>query len=332
MSLYGTVEGYLKNNKTGVVATVISRSGSAPRDTGAKMFIGEDGRLYGTIGGGRLEHSAYQEALTMMGMDHPKMLHIKMDAIEVASQGMICGGNVDVLLEPVLERYGKLYTRLEFLERKGKKAVLITRVDKKSFSKTLLEEDLTISGDALSESDKTMFLKCVSETKPHVTDGVIIEPLHISAVLYIFGAGHVSQFIAKAAKMVGFYVVIIDDRKEFASRERFPDADEIRVEDFQKVFNGLQFAGKEFVVIVTRGHQYDVDVLKETLKRKTRYIGMIGSRRKVKMVFDYMKQCGFDDEHISGVHAPIGLSIHAETPEEIAISIVAELIQVRGEL
>jgi xanthine dehydrogenase accessory factor len=130
--------------------------------------------------------------------------------------------------------------------------------------------------------------------------------------------------------MVDFSVTVIDDREEFANKERFPDANEIIVDNFQNVFNRLKFTGKEFVTIVTRGHQYDAGVLGETMKRQTRYIGMIGSKRKVAIVFDHMKKSGFSDEAIKRVHAPIGLTIHAETPQEIAVSIVAELIKVRG--
>ena len=132
-------------------------------------------------------------------------------------------------------------------------------------------------------------------------------------------------------KFVGFRTVVLDDREEFANRERFPEADNIIVEDFQTAFDRLQFTGNEFAAIVTRGHQFDADVLRETLKREARYIGMIGSKRKVDMVFDHMKECGFSAEAIAQVHAPIGLSIRAETPLEIAVSVVAELIRVRGE-
>jgi len=129
--------------------------------------------------------------------------------------------------------------------------------------------------------------------------------------------------------MVGFYVVIIDDRAEFASRERFPDADEVLVESFYDVFNRLNFTGSEYVVIVTRGHQFDRDVLIESLKKDAKYIGMIGSRRKVKMVLEHMKEIGLDPEAVDNVYSPIGLSINAETPQEIAVSIVGELVKVR---
>ena len=329
--MYEIIEKYLKNNKTGIIATVILQAGSAPRDTGAKMFVGEDGKTFGTVGGGRLEFSVCQEAMAIMGKGSTKIVHIRMDAREVTSGGMICGGNVDVLLEPVFEKYRTLYGRLEYLEKKGKAGVLVTKFNENSFYKTLIEENQTINGDALSEDERKTFSEYINETAPRIVNGVLVEPLKVSAVLYIFGAGHVSQYIAKVAGMVDFSVKVIDDRVEFANKERFPDADETIVADMQEAFEQLRFTGKEFVVIVTRGHQYDAEVLKETLKRKTRYVGMIGSKRKSRMILEYMKEFGFDDETIAKVYTPIGISIHAETPQEIAISIVAELIKVRGE-
>jgi xanthine dehydrogenase accessory factor len=331
MSLYETIENYLKMRKNGIIATVIARAGSAPRDVGAKMFVGEDGEIYGTIGGGRMEYDICQKALAIMGKAIPEVLRVRMNSKEVASSGMICGGDIDVLLEPVLDKYRALYNRLEYLEKKEKRGIIVTRFDKKNFAKTLIEDDLTINGDSISESDRDIFLQHLHETKCFVTDSTIIEPLQVVTNLYIFGAGHVSQYIAKIAKMIDFSVTVIDDREEFANKERFPDVDEIVVEDFLKAFDRLGFTGKEFVVIVTRGHQHDASVLSEALKKQTRYVGMIGSKRKVKIVFDHMKKSGFAEEAINSVHAPIGLSIHAETPQEIAVSIVAELIKVRGE-
>ena len=331
MNMYEIVEDYLKNGKIGAIATVISRNGSAPRDVGAKMFVGEDGKIYGTIGGGSLEHSVYKQAMSTMGTEKPEMIHIRMDSEEVASDGMICGGDVDVFLEPVHEKNLKLYNRLGELKRMGLNGVLVTQFNGEQYLKTAVEENAEISGDDISADDKKAFLEHIRDTDLHFEDGVIIESLHIAPPLYVFGAGHVSQFISKVAKMVGFYVVIIDDREEFANKERFPDADEILVESFYNVFNNLNFTGSEYVVIVTRGHQFDRDVLIESLKKDTKYIGMIGSRRKVKMVLEHMKEIGLDPEAVDNVYSPIGLSINAETPQEIAVSIVGELIKVRRE-
>ncbi len=144
----------------------------------------------------------------------------------------------------------------------------------------------------------------------------------------MFGAGHVAQYITPLADTVGFQVTVIDDREEFATKERFPNAHDVLVEDFKGVFDQLSFTGEEYVVIVTRGHN-DQTVLEESLKRDAKYLGMIGSKTKVKMILDYMKESGYDVEKIDAVHSPIGLFINAETPQEIAVSIVGELIEVR---
>lgn len=329
MNMYEIIENYLKNGRVGAIATVISRNGSAPRDVGAKMFVGEDGKIHGTIGGGNLEHCVYKEAMSTMGTMKPEMIPIRMDSKEVASDGMICGGNVDVFLEPVHEEYIELYSRLGELKRMGLNGVLVTQFNGKKYLKTVIEENAETSGDNMPEKDKKAFLRHIRDTDLHAEDGTIIEALHVAPPLYVFGAGHVSQFIARIAKMVGFYVVIIDDREEFANRERFPDADEIRAESFYEVFDHLKFTGSEYIVIVTRGHQYDRDMLVESLKKDTKYIGMIGSKQKVKLVLENMKKMGFDPEAVDNVHSPIGLSINAETPQEIAVSIMSELVKVR---
>ncbi len=331
MNVYQVIENFLQRKKRGMIATIITRAGSAPRDVGAKMFIDEDGKVCGTVGGGTMEHDICRKALSSMKKEVPEVLHFRMNAREVASSGMICGGDVDVLLEPVLKKYETLYNRLEYLERSGKRGILITRFNENNFTKTLIEDNMTINGDNISDSERDTFLQYLRESKYFVADNMVIEPLLTAVKLYIFGAGHVSQYIAKIAKMIDFSVTVIDDREEFACKERFPDADEIIVEDFLKSFERLAFTGKEFVVIVTRGHQHDASVLSETLKKQTRYVGMIGSKRKVKMIFDHMRKAGFDEKIINTVHAPIGLSINAETPQEIAVSIIAELIKVRGE-
>lgn len=328
-TIYEVIEGYMDEEKTGSIATIISRDGSSPRDVGAKMFIGEDGKIHDTIGGGGLEYKVQKQAMATMGHEQPQLIKIKMDGEEVASDGMICGGNVEVFLEPALEKHRQLYQRLEHLEKNGKKGVLITSL-RGEFMKTLIEMDMRITGDPTDASnDSALFQNNIGNITPQITSKTLVETIHPSPPLYIFGAGHVSQFIAPLATNVGFQVTVIDDRHQFASRERFPDAHKIIVEDFQEVFNKLRFTGEEYVVIVTRGHQNDRDVLEESLKRETKYLGMIGSRRKVKIILEHMKECGYPPEKVDNVYSPIGISINAETPQEIAVSIVGEIITVR---
>lgn len=330
MNIYETIEQYLAEGRTGMLATVIYRDGSAPRDVGAKMLVGEDGKCFGTVGGGRLEGDACREAMNIMHKGELKILSIRMDSNAVADDGMLCGGNVDILLEPVLQKYKGVYKRIGEMLQQDARGIIITKFGGNVFSKTFIEDDLSVTGDMLPEKETGELLNYLNEKRPfYISGGMIIEPLQPLSVLYVFGAGHISQFLAGIARIVDFHVVIIDDRKEFANKDRFPDAAEIIVDDFHKVLDRLDFTGKEYVAIVTRGHQYDADVLEEVLKKKTKYVGMIGSRRKVRIILDHMRQNGFDEEAIASVHSPIGLSIHAETPQEIAVSIVAELIAVR---
>jgi xanthine dehydrogenase accessory factor len=225
-----------------------------------------------------------------------------------------------------------LFKTIQMLQKRGKRAILITRFGKDLFFKSLLDAYGGYWGDPICETDLEKYNPYFTDKRPSVVDGeVIVEPLRIVSNLYIFGAGHISQYLAKAAKMVDFNITVIDDRADFANKERFPEADKIVAADFAGVFDELDYTGDVYVVIVTRGHKYDAYVLEEALKRPAKYIGMIGSKRKVKMVFDYLKGKGLQEEALKNVFAPIGLDINSETPQEIAISITAEIIKARGE-
>ncbi len=147
----------------------------------------------------------------------------------------------------------------------------------------------------------------------------------------IFGGGHVGQALEPVIRNIGFQTLVVDDREEYANRERFPHATGIAViEDFQNPYSNIEIDDDSYVIIVTRGHMGDYEVLRETLKRKTGYIGMIGSKGKVANTFEMLLSEGFSQEDLEKVHSPIGLKIGAETPEEIAISIAAEMIKVRA--
>lgn len=158
-----------------------------------------------------------------------------------------------------------------------------------------------------------------------------VEEFNLQTTAYIFGAGHVGLALEPVLRYVNFRTVAIDDREEYANRERFPEAAEVKViKDFKHSFEDIKTDEDSYIVIVTRGHMGDYDVLRDALKQKSAYVGMIGSRKKNKMLFDMLREEGYSEEDIARVHAPIGLSIQAETPEEIAISIAAEMIQVRA--
>jgi xanthine dehydrogenase accessory factor len=164
-------------------------------------------------------------------------------------------------------------------------------------------------------------------------DGTLfmLHPIQSGETVYIFGAGHVSQQLARLTKMVGFHTIVLDDRKEFANRRRFRDADDIvELDTFDHAFDGLTMGSQSYIVIVTRGHTHDKTVLGQALKTGATYIGMIGSRKKRNIIYQKLLGENFTQADIDRVHSPIGLAIGAETPEEIAVSIIAELIQIRA--
>ncbi len=329
MDVYQAVEEYLSAGRRGALATIVKKLGAAPREEGAKMFIGDDGSFFGTIGGGCVEAEVWQAAKAVAKTGKVKLLSYRMDGKVVEDEGMICGGNVDIFLEPVFERYKDLYTKVRALEKGGKDAFIITRYSDDSFQKSLVLHDGSVIGDTL---DSDVLEQCRSRSRdrrPLMQDGTLVEPIVSSSLLYLFGAGHISQYVAQIASMVDFNIIVVDDRDDFANRERFPEAQEVIVEDFHRVFERINFHGSEYVAILTRGHKHDADVLEEVMKRPTRYVGMIGSKRKTKMVMDHLKRKGIDQEALKSVHAPIGIDIKSETPQEIAVSIVAELIEVK---
>jgi len=232
------------------ICTVISVAGSTPREEGAKMLVRADGSIVGTIGGGAVEKASIKEALEVMRKGRAKKFEYVLNAS--GDLGMICGGNTEVFIEPVLA----------------------------------------------------------------------------TPELFIFGAGHIGLSLAPMAKMVGFKVTVIDEREEYASTERFPDARVMLVE-IQTAYEQLQVGDGDYVVIVTHGHKGDEVALEGALKTKAKYIGMIGSKSKNKAVFENLERKGFSKDSFSRVFAPIGVRIKAQTPEEIAVAILAEMISVR---
>jgi len=158
----------------------------------------------------------------------------------------------------------------------------------------------------------------------------LVEPLREGGTVYIFGAGHVSQKIAPLSESVGFKTVVLDDRTDFANRERFPEPIEVRVIDSFKMLPQLEIDDNSYLVILTRGHLFDRHVLEQVLRSGAAYVGMIGSRTKRDLTYDEMVAEGFTREELSRVFCPIGTAIGAETPEELAVSIVGELIKVRA--
>ncbi len=330
MEPFDAITDYLAHGKRGALATIISRVGATPRDAGAKVFIGEDGKIYGTIGGGCMEAEVWQHAKTVIANGEAKNLRYSLNGRTVEDEGMICGGTAEIFLEPVTVKQKEVYDTLMQCISNGERAIMVTKADGPTFEKILVARHGAATGGALPFVLEKNINGYFRNKGPRVQNGYLIEAIAPPPHLYIYGAGHISQYISTMAKLVDFYVTVIDDRSQFANRDMFPEADEIIVGEFQEVFKKARPSLSGYAVIVTRGHKHDAVVLEEVLKQPPQYMGMIGSKRKVKIIYDDLMKKGVGKNLLRTVHAPIGIDIDAETPQEIAVSIVAELIKVRS--
>jgi xanthine dehydrogenase accessory factor len=235
------------------LATIVEVRGSIPSYESAKLLVREDGSMTGTIGGGCVEAEVWNAAREVISTEKPKHLTFNLGQDAAYDNGLICGGQLDVFVEPVLP---------------------VPRA-------------------------------------------------------FIFGAGHISKSLSKVATLAGFSTVVVDNRETFANRERFPEAGEVHADEYEDVFPRLTINENSYVIIVTRGHRDDMRVLKMAIATPARYISMIGSKRKVINVIRELEKEGIPSDAFERIHAPMGFDIGAISPEEIAVSVVAEMIAVR---
>ena len=277
------------------LCTVVSARGSTPQAAGARMVLLVDGRTLGTLGGGCVEAEVRQRALGLLERSESKLLTFKLDHDYGWDDGLICGGTMDIYVQTL----------------QGQAAA-------EPFADAV--KQLRAGGPAVVE------FSYETEERERSTYREEIEP---SPKLVIAGAGHVGQALAKLATEVGFEVTIIDDRADLASAERFPTARHCTIGEIEPELRRQPIDASTFIVIVTRGHRHDGKALAAVIDSDAKYIGLIGSKRKVKTIFDDLLQQGVALESLLKVHAPIGLEIGSVTVPEIAVSIAAELVAVR---
>jgi len=350
--IYTKIEELFQENRFCVLATIITQTGSSPRGPGTKMLILEDGSIVGTIGGGMLENRVIEEGKKVFSTLKPSLISHKMRGADLDANEMICGGNADIFLEPIYPdslTHLQIFKEIRELIKRGGSGLLVTVLNAdqwgtgnipKMFIKNANEKigSLLCVDDIdgiIQENMKKIIAKRLpqvatyKDSEGHSVD-VSMEPVISDSVVYIFGGGHVSKQIGPIAHLVGFEVVVIDDREEFSMPENFPYAKEVITCPFENVMERLPVNESSYLIIVTRGHSHDTAVLTQALKTPAKYIGMIGSKRKIRIIFEKLLKEGYSKEKIDAVYSPIGVEIDAETPEEIAVSIVAELIKVRS--
>ena len=309
-----------------VLVTVIASSGATPRGAGARMLVGREGRIYGTIGGGaveyRSEHIAAEQLAKRASLEHDFTL----TKDDVQNLGMICGGDVKVFFH--------------YIPAGDANAIAVSDEAGARFERGdsfWLVSDLAHDG-ALSVADKASapewLLPYLSGHPQRVKDeehDIFAEQLNSSGRVYIFGGGHVAQALEPVLTNIGFRCVVMDDRPDFTRRELFPTAEEIKLIDFSNIAASVNITGEDYVCVMTRGHAFDTVVQSQILPLRPYYVGVIGSRAKAAGVRrQLIENYGVSGADCDIVTTPIGLDMGAETPAEIAISIAAQLIAVRA--
>jgi len=349
----------LQSGETVAMATVVKRKGSVPREVGAKMLVHRDGTISGTVGGGCGEAEVWRSALNVIDTKRPTMVQVDLTE-EIAMESLgVCGGIFDVFVQPwhdhllsghpgMQDFASAINTALE-----GEHAVVLVTVIASGGAwnqcvgqQMLIHENNETLGtlvlpDApkeLSQQLQRTAQQAILEAKPRVEKipgtgnawaEIFIEPFVPRPVLLIAGAGHIAAPLASLAHLMNFSVSVTDDRASFANRERFPTAKQVLVGDIEETLKNYPITPRTHIVLVTRAHAHDVQGLRTIIDSSAAYVGMIGSKRRVWAVFRLLHEEGVPAEKLARVRAPIGLDLGGGTPEEIALSIMAEIIQLR---
>ena len=317
-----------------VLVSVIASSGSTPRGAGAMMAVFTDGSSMGTIGGGAVEYEAQKQSALMFESKESFINSYTLAKNDVADLGMICGGDVTVFydyVDPADKRCLELYVHMRAALDKNENAWIIRRFEDGKPPETALYDGGGLRFALLSKEDE---VKPLLGAAPELTEGDLryyTEPLIRSGRVYVFGGGHVAQELVPVLAHLDFSVIVYEDRENFAREELFPGAAGIVAHDFSMISEKVSVSEMDYVVIMTRGHQKDFEVLNQMLRTNARYVGCIGSSRKIAATKARLMEAGVPEAAFEKLYSPIGLKIKAETPAEIAISIAAEMVLFRAE-
>lgn len=317
LKLLQVLQQRLQSGQDCLLATIIASSGSTPRSTGAYMLVGREGRLYGTIGGGNLEYQAILQGQRQILEKRNFLFEYVLTAEKVAQLGMICGGRCTVLFCYLAAGDDEV--------RQSVQQALSAAAGKRPY--WLL---LPVEGGLLHTVDKVD----IKGRSGRITlDGknYYAEQFAYDGKVYIFGGGHLAQEVVPLLAHLDFNCIVIDDRQEFADPALFPGAEQVLQLDFKKLHDKLHVQAADYAAVMTRGHLYDADVERFLLQTEAGYIGIVGSRKKARLTRETLLQEGYTPAQLNRVITPIGLDIGSETPVEIAVSIAAQLIQVRSQ-
>ena len=343
--IYDKIVDLIEADKIGAYCTVVDTKGSTPQKPGSKLLILPDLQHIGTLGGGCVEAEARQQAIQLLQGGSPRLLEFQLNSDYGWDDGLICGGSMRIFID-IPQSALELEIFASLRELSDQKTPLLFATIIESETKHEIGAKLLVSpcgqkfgslGDwSLETQVEEQLERLLGNNTPAIiradndTVSVFVEPIQPRHTLLIAGAGHIGQALCHLSSWLGFNVVVVDDRVDFASQDRLPDADQIIVGDIFEELRNYPIDPCTYVVIVTRGHNHDEEALHATINSDARYIGLIGSRRKVKLIYEDLMELGISTERLDRVYAPIGLDINSKTVPEIAVSIASQLIQVRN--
>jgi xanthine dehydrogenase accessory factor len=328
---------------------LVETRGSTPQKAGAAMLVYDDGSQAGTLGGGCVEAEVKRRALGLLAERRPDICTFQLDSDYGWDDGLICGGRMKVVVEPITRETPKsYYERLAEIVQQGRGCTEALVFDSETSglpapSGYLFDADGGFLAGLRSDGDEPPagpiaalgrvtdpLRPLASRPAPYAAHGIAYLPLLPRCRLVIVGGGHVGKAVADLAVDLEFDVWIVDDRQEFVAQERFPRVERRISGPIDRVLPDLEITPDSYCLIVTRGHSHDQEALFHLVDRGARYVGLIGSRRKIKMIYENLAAEGVSQEALAKVHAPLGIDIGSQTVPEIAISICAELVAHRN--
>lgn len=327
------------------VATLVATHGTSPKAPGAKMWVGEDGAILGSVTiGGCVDARVIEEAGRVLAGGVPDVLEMSLGDEDAWALGMTCGGTVELLLEPVdpsrpNDPVAQALHHADAVVAQGRRAVVVATLDASS-ARLVVDDrggtegtlgDATLDAAARQEVKKVL-AKGVSGTRNVQVGGVerrlYFELYAPPLTLTIFGATHVAMPLVELAQPLGIRTVVVDGRERFANRDRFPAANEILVGMPSEIAERMNFGPMSLVVLLAHDYKYDLPVLKAVLATDAAYIGLLGSKRRGAALMEFLAGEGTDPQQLKRVRNPVGLDIGAQSAAEIALSVLAEAMAV----
>jgi xanthine dehydrogenase accessory factor len=332
---------FIDNHRSFALVTILQADGSTPQKVGVKAIIDHTGKIYGTLGGGAVEADAQRRTIEVCKAEHPIVFDFHLEGADAEATEPICGGTMRLLIDPTIAKNRTAYAHTAEALRKRQMSVLITTISADTqpqvSARWFSQADLPPEADfpptesihsCLKHEEPQLFTEDSQQSETHKQ--ALVEPIIPKPRLLIAGGGHIGQALAHQAVALGFDVTVMDDRPEFTNKVLFPQPVTTQCGDIPKLLTDFSIADDTYIVIVTRGHRNDAEVLATCIHSAAVYIGMIGSRRKVALMRKKFIESGLATaEELNRIFAPIGLDIGSITVPEIATSIAAQLVAVR---